>query len=924
MKVNKYPKLIYNSKSNIKLNKEINILEIDYYDNIKSNILNKLNIYFEELSIDNFNKNYKKNITLNISIYNLFYQFNKYINNVDIFIKKLLTEINKISELHLLNNIVILNNNSLILNDNNSKTVLKFIGTCVNFFNNIDNYYKNIETYLINSYSNNISFKKDIFEIISNKDNLLLEKLKFKNYRNYVDMIYNFIAKNINKSIYNIEENNPELRLVLYNCIDFIKSKRNDLYKKFLEENIFKEKLDLIKFIDIKSKCCINIKEYNLTVENNLKFVLNHIDNILFYYKLNFNKQYFNKVSKIINKVFFDSYIINRNILKLIINKLIKNSFNFKIQELNCKGVGNILNTQILSLIINDIINENNELYSKLFCIFDNMVLDYNNKKKNYVTLNNLLKKEFIFNLDNLIILTSSNNKTNIDYNIIFKEIIYFYNTLKNISKWFFNQDTNFESLIYESINDIFAYYYSNKALKKVDYNRINIYIGNIYDEFLINLKNNSISILDLSKNCCYKLNSKNNEENWHFFVKNIYLDNVNAFLENMLAMITNLKEFSSFVLEKLFIKRIINDNIMLYNELYLIDLLQYKLGRNFLFNLRKIADEYSLSLNYCKSLSINLDCQLQNNLYPNITILSNHLVYKYIKICKENDNVINNYYVFQNIKVNNYDELIKLEKNNCLKNCCLNNDLNNLKYINEFVNTYTNKNKLRNIYISQTLSLCQLDISFLKFKCTKLTIVSNMIINSLLLFIKSIKEIDFTSICNYFKIDECNIHYIRSYLNYLFKNKLINIKDNNNDGNNNCVKHISTLYSLNIDYINSIIVNNKSNKDIRLNLNYNHYIEYTSEINNNKINNYSIVEKRILQSKDHYVIDCLITKTVKNNKSKSIIINNLIEIITNKICELNYSGVEYYSILNRINSLVDRNIIYKTIEETNTYISYT
>jgi hypothetical protein len=239
--------------------------------------------------------------------------------------------------------------------------------TCKNIKYN-QKYNKNIKKPIIVTSVLKNSKIKIIKDKITNKVNLILNKLSENNTNN---LILEFIE---NIKIINIENYNEFLKTIyikMLSEINFIKNYLNffvlitSVYNKYYNYNI-KYFIDLIEY---KFKYDYNINKIENEYKNDFLFLvdLNHLNNLKLIKELcNYSIKYFNNDFIL----YIEEYIINQKIYLSDIYEWYKD---YSLNELQINKIKNILNDEIQlrdRVLLENLINANNKI------IFKNLNLD--------------------------------------------------------------------------------------------------------------------------------------------------------------------------------------------------------------------------------------------------------------------------------------------------------------------------------------------------------------------------------------------------------------------------------------------------------------------------------------------------------------------------------------------------------------------
>ena len=759
-----------------------------------------------------------------------------------------------------------LNNNQLVIHWNNIGKNENRVYSLEYFF--ILYPYFDYDMYKL--YNNDLIFKDKIeamihWHTIGNKENRLCSDKQFNDL--YPNLEIN-IDNNLN--IYDFKNNYHN---------NFLK---NNGEKKIFEENIIQE--------EIFNETIIQKEIFNETIIQKEIFEKNIIQEEIFKENI-IQEEIFDET--IIQEEIFDETIIQKEIFEN--NTIISNIYiNYVIILSENENIIKILNS-VKALNIN----------YKIFLVlnginFENNIIDIN---KIEIIKIYQVHYEFIYLIKNFIIInyllnTEINTEINTESNWVY----------------FIDDNTKIEEGIYNKINnlnDIFII--NNNIILKSSILSNNFYFKNNINIFLKKIKymkykfNDNIKLDRLKLNNKYTTNKyylnnlENTRENLNLS-KNLFLDN-----KKNIGIHISKKQYDN-IDEKYYIKclSLLNYNIMniilfiedktKINTILFLKYINYILISDITSNYTE-EDEFMLIskcdyiISYDSKFSISagylsnaIQIFLPNFLNNKFDIVLNNISYIFI------DNIIDNYYLENNILItpyNNYiikkNNLIKIN-NNSFKVCYLQNKLYLLEHI---LNNY--KYNLKEFNIEN-------NIKFIKF-----TGIQD--INNLNYGIVNYKNKYYYKLFN--KYSSCNINIIKNNLPFDFE--YIYIEEINKDVYDCCVL---LKFNFNIIFIINDIneVNNESNLLLLLKQDYenlniiiffnievskDYENKFSNFIKNNNINNilfYIFKSSKIISNIEIIIFS---TKLAKDNSIMVIIDNTF---LLNPLFSLDYINLLYFS----------------------------
>ena len=857
------------------------------------------------------------------------FEKNDYYYHINIEIKLENTFESKIININVINDInkyfakfYFINSNSVIIQKNTNiqnnyiyNELFKYINKCELYLdkyniNIIGNIYKNINNSLFDDVDNN----NVMMCVLENKNNNMLKDFsiincekKLKLISDYFFVLKNIETKNVIKLDFNYIKNNFTNKVIYdINVNDdiFIEIEQNIIYfyknNKIIDINLLFKNFNL-KICDITY--CSYFSQNN--INNNKYILLNYIPKeklIIDFYPLNNNLSQYN-ITKIINIKNSDQNISNNR--KVILNEteeynqykfyVIKSYIqNYIYKKINIKLISYDLKNHHL-LFIHDInkkfINEINQ--------------NNNNKIKIYCNINNIYKKEILFNKDGMIIceietfnfFEKCKNKI-LFFDLLYNEMKYYKNITKNSINLCEELEKEKKKLINyvnndEKEHDIIK---NENIFKIIDYwPKIFFYNNNTLNYDYIDYSNNNYFLFKIDKNNSTKDKSIliNNFGKWSINIKDKYNSNCEPFIqENFIKC--NINYLNKNQIRTILYRDDINNlgnilpeiNIILKEELsnnkYNISIKQ--IPYNF-FNIKLIIRNNSLMFYFEGYYLLNdtdLYCNINNNNNKNLfsKIINNSCIFTntYLEKIYKNKNIsIILSYIFplnNNITYNLYNFIIDkrniiFENNNTIyndKKTNVKDNLNNISITDNIVFINENNSIIINGYFSHiyeyiSYKLFQNNIIIYEDKCRQTNnyqIICSIMHNLQYLYFP-------TNLYLYFDNNKLN------KILFLFDTKLFFNIYTPKVSLYNFINNISTLYS----YI-LLIPNNES--DVQYNiLEIKEYLNLYIDIDNNDINK---IEKKCIIENNKNIILCRATKKdldyIIENKEIIFNINNL------------------------------------------------
>ena len=879
--INKYSK--FKIKNLLSLTSYYNLLNFFYNKKIifkySKDTNNMKNLYLNNLSLKNINKNKFKFISIKRKIYNKYkYLVHTTTLNINPYNKNYLNyNNNNFNYNNKLNNLWIktINNLIKILNKDNNKIIntkyfISFMPKTINFNSK---YIAITNNNLINNDINLINKTKN--ELSNYQLGLIQNKLKFNN------------IKNLNKSN-NISNKN----IVINNDILNNNNLLLPIFKNHLITKLETESQKVVITIDLN-----NLKKNN----KNMSKYNNYLRGISKNSNTSTNNQIINKkLISNLNFIYFihnnDNNIINKNV-KYIINLHIFNIFKriyFLDRNMNFFKAKNFFFYLILIdkynlnnlFSVNNLINTNTKKMLNLFKQdkFNNTNI-YNNNN-NYNIFNEI---KLSFKLAKLLISENSNN-----YRLI---ILYI---LKKINNKILNQKLNYIKKVKGYTKNKYVYFdkinfkikETNKIRSKSKSNPIskdlirNNYLTKVEKNINLNLKNKSLI------NSVNSVNNKLNKKKIELFNKKSkmsnFLNNNNiknyGFGYNFLTNEYNNNKFSNKM------KNFLNNNPKRFKP----NLTRFE--RLFLKIIKK--NYFTNWKNFTKnenSISLKLTDKGLFDYYLNLKNLSPYKYNLFIDLFNDSYNPSRNLIHFNNNKSNlNYFLNNKL-KFNSLDN--INTNINLLWYLNFMNKVYSNKklkimtNLTNNLYDTNLINNNNYNNNY-----------NNNNNNNLLYSLK-------------FKLFKLNK--VIGFLNNFFKNVNKQINTINNNNNNNF------KLDLNIKN-NNILKNDNFNSENLIEKNKSSLKEYNSNFNN-ELNNL-FLNSYINQWLENYLTITKNNLDVIFTKENVIKIDQTLDKIKNSLISNNNNN----KIINRIsnpvymfknNNQINNNLNINTINNNNNLI---
>ena len=360
---------------------------------IHDNVLNGDSVIIDDDSNNNIEVDFFENVSSNLSNYLLFLlksiNYNYTISYIDFNVPYNIIEV-KFFEKEFYNNILY---NNIYINN-------KFY-----FYEEINKLYIYLNKYIINN--------SEIISVIFNNLYILNE---YKELYNLDYLLFSYIDKNVYNKLYSFI-------LLNYTYINNCKGKTNFVYKILYDEKnnklnfllylyLFNEKWNFISLIDNK-----NIDKYLRYSFLKKDFILN---------ELNYNIDYYFNTNEIYNNEEFSNiyYKINLNFKKNYLNKIFKLINYDLINLLNCDSNSNLFK---LLLISYNKENDNFISESSIKDKFDEeLIIDYNNSF-NFVNIKDeLIRENFYLNLS-LPSFFNENDFLNLKTGVNFPSIIAWY-----------------------------------------------------------------------------------------------------------------------------------------------------------------------------------------------------------------------------------------------------------------------------------------------------------------------------------------------------------------------------------------------------------------------------------------------------------------------------------------------------------------
>lgn len=760
----------------------------------------------------------------------------------------------------------------------NSQTEIEVVISSL--YNHIENYFINNENLIFNTIYSYIDlvYKYSLYELKN------YEKIE-----NLIKLSIKIIKKRINS--YSNDVSHGQITIFDYlNQMSILKSKIDSFFGSFknfhLNEDCF-SMLNSIKDVFIENCLC---EEVVLQIKKCIisDYSTDNLNLPLLNKKYNTAIEWINIKNRLDLKNLYSSIILYRNksfVLKVFHEKETYQQ-NLKNKADDKENIALDSYSDYYSFIMNVYLLMEYELFivKTLPFISVELVEEYDTSlKKEILNLNqsneNELFKMILFSVMNgrqvinlsietMIVKVISNNKEiyssfSINFELFMKD--YIKNDVeRNKAKYVMSKKTVEDGifliknivLLIKSLFLIKSLIFSNKHIFQV-----NEIIGNMINSikelnlsYLISLYINSL--LDNSNKNDNHSHSHNND--------NTNVDNeINIELFYLVEFISFINNFNFEDLEKFLIKRIFTLKVNFKFESYFLKLLISKFGYRLVNSLNRILLDYEDTVNIRKKLP-----------------LSSSFFITFMSVYSINQN--NSSY---DLKENVYSHINNLFVNESL--------LTNISLYKEIY-------PKRIIHISQTLSYVELSVY-----TNKAIISCNSIIAQILLSIDSClnKEISYIDLVNLLKISKLSESDFRLYLIHLINSKLVNKLSivNAVNGVNENESFVNKNLSLNIDFIKTVqnerclFFNHK--KILLLDNNKNRLSQ--SQVENDDEN-----EKKVIIRNSQYIVDCYLVKLIKKNKvyEQNMLVKDILSI----------RKFEYTFVLNRLNILVDKEIIYR------------
>ena len=270
----------------------------------------------------------------------------------------------------------------------------------------------------------------------------------------------------------------------------------------------------------------------------------------------------------------------------------------------------------------------------------------------------------------------------------------------------------------------------------------------------------------------------------------------------------------------------------------------------------------------------------------------------------KENNNI---YKLKDNITFNlfSFDILSKEEINQIL---IMNNQIIENPF-NENINLYKSQYPKRNIYISQTLSTCEMNF------LGKYVLLVNYIQACILILFNKKKSINYKELIEWLPHDSKFSTTLRAHILFLINLKIL-LKDNKE--RNDLINE--DIIKVNLDFSYK---NNKINCYEKANLEISK-MENVSQLDNSK-NEIIQNNESVYKSNKHFIIDSKIMKSIKLSEDKKILENELIRkiLIDDYIKDLFKNEIDVKYIKDRIFNLLNREYISEIKEKGKTYYKF-
>ena len=300
----------------------------------------------------------------------------------------------------------------------------------------------------------------------------------------------------------------------------------------------------------------------------------------------------------------------------------------------------------------------------------------------------------------------------------------------------------------------------------------------------------------------------------------------------------------------------------------------------------------------------INIEEKLEERLR---TILETKYIIKCSRLINDLKNNINIYKLKDNITFNlfSFDILSKEEINQIL---IMNNQIIENPF-NENINLYKSQYPKRNIYISQTLSTCEMNF------LGKYVLLVNYIQACILILFNKKKSINYKELIEWLPHDSKFSTTLRAHILFLINLKIL-LKDNKE--RNDLINE--DIIKVNLDFSYK---NNKINCYEKANLEISK-MENVSELDNSK-NEIIQNNESVYKSNKHFIIDSKIMKSIKLSEDKKILENELIRkiLIDDYIKDLFKNEIDVKYIKDRIFNLLNREYISEIKEKGKTYYKF-